>query len=257
MRPANVRSCSPPTSTEPSTAAHADHRHSPRDLRRLQRGVRRPARNAASLADLRPHQAPRRPRHEAPLAISPRRPRRTPLVRRVQPQAGGTPSAPCSLQASAGFAGTVLLVGGSLFLLGMVAAPRPSWPTMSRSAPSPRPAILYSAVSARPILTDRNNTTIVVDASVNSLGQRLRLQFVSGARRPRRPEPGRRAAPPHVFEPARIFGAPSAAAPSSPSPASPSAAKPRSKPRSFEIPTGARLLAPMDGRPRTRRESSR
>ena len=74
---------------------------------------------------------------------------------------------PLVIQASAGFAGTIVLIGGIMLLLGMVAAPQA---VMAHDIPlgaMTMPHYLYSAANQRPIVTGRD-TTIVVEAAVTT-----------------------------------------------------------------------------------------
>jgi anti-sigma factor RsiW len=114
---------------------------------------------------------------------------------------------PLVIQASAGFAGAVVLMGGIMLLLGMVAAPQA---VMAHDIPLGAmtvPHYLYSAASERPIVTDKD-TTIVVEAAINAAGQVYDYRIVSG---PESPEVERQVAEQlmlSVFEPARVFDSP-------------------------------------------------
>ena len=114
---------------------------------------------------------------------------------------------PILIQASAGFAGTILLVGGVLFLLGMVAVPDPVMANDEPLGALTAPHYLYSAVMPGPILNS-NDSTIVVEAFVNSQGRVYDYKIVSGPEDPA----VRTQIADHlllsVFEPARIFGEP-------------------------------------------------
>ena len=114
---------------------------------------------------------------------------------------------PVLIQASAGFAGTILLVGGVLFLLGMVAVPDPVMANDEPLGALTAPHYLYSAVMPGPILNS-NDSTIVVQAFVNSQGRVYDYKIVSG---PEDPAVRTQIADQlllSVFEPARIFGEP-------------------------------------------------
>jgi hypothetical protein len=114
---------------------------------------------------------------------------------------------PLVIQASAGFAGTIVLVGGIMLLLGMVAAPQA---VMAHDIPlgaMTMPHYLYSAASQRPIVTG-TDTTIVVEAAINAAGQVYDYKIVSG---PESPEVEKQVAEQlmlSVFEPARVFDSP-------------------------------------------------
>jgi hypothetical protein len=114
---------------------------------------------------------------------------------------------PFLIQASAGFAGTIVLIGGIMLLVGMVAAPEA---VLAHDVPlgaMTSPHYLYSAANERPIITD-HDTTIVVEASINSAGQVYDYKIVSA---PASPEVQKQVAE-HlmlsVYEPARVFGSP-------------------------------------------------
>jgi anti-sigma factor RsiW len=114
---------------------------------------------------------------------------------------------PLLVQASAGVAGTVVLVGGVLLLLGMVAVPEPVMANDEPLGALTAPHYLYSAEQPQAIVTDRD-TTIVVEALVNDLGQVYDYNIVSG--------PADSAVRTQIanqlllsiFEPARVFGSP-------------------------------------------------
>ncbi len=86
---------------------------------------------------------------------------------------------PLLLQASAGFASAVVLIGGIMLLLGMVAAPQQVMANDEPLGAITAPHFLYSATEARPIHTDRDET-IVVEASVNARGEVYDFNIVSG-----------------------------------------------------------------------------
>ena len=114
---------------------------------------------------------------------------------------------PMLVQVSAGVAGTIVLVGSILLLLGIVAAPQP---VMANDVPLgavTSPHYLYSAVEPRAIETPYD-TTIVVEAAINSRGQVYDYRIVSG---PEDPGVQRQVVDQlltSVFEPASVFGAP-------------------------------------------------
>jgi hypothetical protein len=114
---------------------------------------------------------------------------------------------PLLIQVSAGFAGTIALVGTIALLVGMVAAPES---VMAHDVPLSAitaPHFLYSAAAERPIVAD-HDTTIVVDAAINARGQVYDYRFLSG---PESPEVQKQVAEQlmlSVFTPASVFGSP-------------------------------------------------
>lgn len=114
---------------------------------------------------------------------------------------------PLLLQASAGLAGAVALVGGIMLLLGMVAAPEPVMASDEPLGAITAPHFLYSATQPHPIQTIRDET-IVVEANVNERGQVYDFDIVSGPG-----DPGVRIQIvdellSSVFQPASVFGSP-------------------------------------------------
>lgn len=114
---------------------------------------------------------------------------------------------PLLIQASAGFAGTIVLIGSIMLLLGMVAAPEA---VMAHDVPlgaMTAPHYLYSVANERPILTDRD-TTIVVEAAINGAGQVYNYKIVSAAETPEVQKQVAEQLMLSVYEPARVFGSP-------------------------------------------------
>jgi len=114
---------------------------------------------------------------------------------------------PMLVQVSAGFAGSVALVGGIMLLLGMVAAPEPVMANDEPLGAMTSPHYLYSATSPQAIITARDSV-IVVEAYVNADGRVYDYNIVSG------PETAAIQSQIvdqlllSVFEPARVFGSP-------------------------------------------------
>ena len=114
---------------------------------------------------------------------------------------------PLLIQASAGFAGTIVLLGGILLLLGMVAAPDPVMANDEPLGAMTVPHYRYSAVNPQPIVSGRDSM-IIVEAYVNSQGRVYDYKIVSG------PEDDAVRVQIvdqlllSVFEPASVFGAP-------------------------------------------------
>jgi hypothetical protein len=114
---------------------------------------------------------------------------------------------PMLVQVSAGFAGSVVLVGGIALLLGMVAAPEPVMANDEPLVAITTPHYLYSVVNPRAIVTG-HDTVIVVEAYVNSEGRVYDYNIVSGAIDPAVRSQVLEQLTNSVFEPASVFGAP-------------------------------------------------
>jgi hypothetical protein len=114
---------------------------------------------------------------------------------------------PLLVQVSAGFAGSVMLVGSIMLLLGMVASPEPVMANDEPIGGITAPHYLYSAVAPRAIVTN-SDSLIVVEAEIDELGRVYDYRIASG--------PSDEAVRSQVvdqlllsvFEPARIFGSP-------------------------------------------------
>jgi hypothetical protein len=114
---------------------------------------------------------------------------------------------PMLVQVSAGFAGTVILVGSIGLLLGMVAAPEPVMANDEPLGAITAPHYLYSTVYPGAIVTD-HDSVIVVEAYVNSQGRVYDYNIVSG---PDDPEVHSQIVDRllmSVYQPASVFGAP-------------------------------------------------
>jgi hypothetical protein len=114
---------------------------------------------------------------------------------------------PMLIQVSAGFAGTIVLIGSVLLLLGVFAAPQA---VMAHDVPlgaMTSPHYLYSAANQRPILTHRD-TIIVVEAAINTAGRVYDYKIVSGPETAEVENQVREQLMLSVFEPARVFGSP-------------------------------------------------
>jgi anti-sigma factor RsiW len=133
-----------------------------------------------SLALLRPAKAPVDLGLKLRLAISREQARRNARVLDRVSLAWDNAVRPMLVQVSAGVAGTVVLVGSILLLLGVVAAP----PQAVLANDEPLGAItvphyLYSTVAPSAIVTDVD-TAIVVEASVDKTGRVYDYDIVSG-----------------------------------------------------------------------------
>ena len=114
---------------------------------------------------------------------------------------------PFVLQVSAGFAGSVVLVGSIMLLLGMVAAPQPVLANDEPLGAVTAPHYLYSTVSSGTIVT-AHGTAIVVEASIDTAGRVYDYTIVAGPQ----DEAVRTQVADQllgsVFEPASAFGVP-------------------------------------------------
>lgn len=114
---------------------------------------------------------------------------------------------PLVLQASAGFAGSVALLGSVLFLLGMVAVPQSVMADDEPLGNLTAPHYLYSAIVPSPII-DSHDSTIIVEAYVNSEGRVYDYKIVSGPQDEALQAQIKDQLLLSVFEPARVFGSP-------------------------------------------------
>jgi hypothetical protein len=114
---------------------------------------------------------------------------------------------PLLVQISAGFAGTIVLVGGVLLLLGMVAVPEPVMANDEPLGALTAPHYLYSAERPQPIVTD-HDSTIVVEALVSDSGRVYDYNIVSGPEESAVKTQIANQLLLSVFEPAKVFGGP-------------------------------------------------
>jgi hypothetical protein len=112
---------------------------------------------------------------------------------------------PMLVQVSAGFAGTVVLIGGIGLLLGMVAVPQPVMANDEPLGAMTVPHYLYSTVTPGAIVSDR---VIVVEAYVNEQGRVYDYNIVSGADDPALRSQIVDRLLMSVYQPASVFGAP-------------------------------------------------
>jgi anti-sigma factor RsiW len=116
--------------------------------------------------------------------------------------------APLLLQASAGFASTVLLLGTVALLIGMFARPEP---LAARDVPlgmASSPRFLYSSVEPEAVSIGGRDNPVIVEAYINGVGKVYDYHIVSGPT-----DANTRSALENqllfsVFEPARFFGQP-------------------------------------------------
>jgi hypothetical protein len=111
------------------------------------------------------------------------------------------------VQISAGFAGTVVLVGSMVLLLSMVAAPQEVLANDEPLGAVTAPHYLYSTVAPSAIVTPQD-AGIVVEASVDSTGRVYDFTIVAGPQ-----DEGVRTQVANqlldsVFQPASAFGVP-------------------------------------------------
>jgi anti-sigma factor RsiW len=114
---------------------------------------------------------------------------------------------PALVQASAGLAGAVVLIGGIGLLIGVVAVPQPVLANDEPLGAMTAPHYLYSAVPEGPVTTSED-TTIVIEAKINSAGRVYDYAIVSGPQDAATEEQVRDQLLLQVYEPARVFGQP-------------------------------------------------
>lgn len=116
--------------------------------------------------------------------------------------------APFLLQASAGVASAVLLVGTVALLVSTFAAPEPA---VARDEPigmASNPRFLYSSVATNPHAIGDHGNPVIVYALVNGNGRVYDYQIVSGPQDARTRSQLEELLLFSVFEPARVFGQP-------------------------------------------------
>lgn len=114
---------------------------------------------------------------------------------------------PLLVQVSAGFAGSVVFLGGVVLLLGMMAAPDTVMANDGVGGGMTAPHYLYSAITPGAIITNQDSV-IIVEAYVNEQGRVYDYNIVSG-----QVDPSVRTQIVDqlllsVFQPASVFGAP-------------------------------------------------
>ncbi len=112
---------------------------------------------------------------------------------------------PLLVQASAGLAMAVLLVGGIGMLVGVVAAPQAVMANDEPLGAMTSPHYLYSSATAGPVVTGAD-TTIVVDAKVNSDGRVYDYTILSGPQDATTLAEVRDQLMLQVYQPATVFG---------------------------------------------------
>ena len=114
---------------------------------------------------------------------------------------------PLLLQASAGLAGALVLLGSIIFLLGRIAAPDAVMANDEPLGAITAPHYLYSIAEPRAIRTEHDET-IVVQARVNAEGRVFDYRIVAGPSNPEVENQVVEQLLASVFEPARVFGGP-------------------------------------------------
>lgn len=114
---------------------------------------------------------------------------------------------PALLQASAGFAGAVVLIGSIAMLIGLVAAPQAVLAHDEPLGAVTSPHHLYSIARVQPVFTTED-TTIVIEADVNAAGQVYDYKVLSGPDDASTEAQVRDQLMLQVYEPARVFGQP-------------------------------------------------
>jgi anti-sigma factor RsiW len=113
---------------------------------------------------------------------------------------------PMLLQASAGFAGSVVLLGSLALLIGVVAAPQPVMANDEPLGALTSPHYLYSSAHLEPTMPA--DSTIVVEADVNAAGRVYEYKILSGPMDSATQAQVRDQLMLQVYEPARAFGEP-------------------------------------------------
>lgn len=115
---------------------------------------------------------------------------------------------PLALQASAGLAGAVLLIGGTLGLLGAMGANTAVQANDEPLGAITAPHYLYSIDGIHPVMTTHDGT-LVIEAAINSRGEVYDYRVVSGAEEdPATHNEITQRLASSVFQPASVFGLP-------------------------------------------------
>ena len=114
---------------------------------------------------------------------------------------------PLLVQASAGLAGAVLLIGSLATILGIVAVPQAVQAHDVPLGASSQPHYLYSQVAPRPVRTTQE-TTIVIQADINAQGRVYDYAVLSGPSDPATMAQIQNELMLQVYEPAHSFGLP-------------------------------------------------
>jgi Putative zinc-finger len=114
---------------------------------------------------------------------------------------------PLVLQASAGLASTLLLIGSVSLLVGMFASPEPLSARDQPLGMASAPRFLYSSVEPEEAIGERDNP-VIVEAFINGSGRVYDYKIVSGATDVKTRTQLQNALLFSVFDPARTFGQP-------------------------------------------------
>jgi hypothetical protein len=114
---------------------------------------------------------------------------------------------PALVQASAGLAGAVVLVGSIAMLIGVVAAPQAVLANDEPLGALTSPHYLYSSTHLEPVMTP-TDATIVIEAEINSAGKVYDYTILSGPKDAATDAQVRDHLLLQVYEPARVFGEP-------------------------------------------------
>ena len=117
---------------------------------------------------------------------------------------------PALVQVSAGLAGALVLIGSIAMLLGVVAAPQAVMANDEPLGAMTSPHFLYSATQLHPTpaVESAADSTIVVQAEINSAGQVYDYKIISGPNDAQTDQQVRDQLLLEVYEPARVFGEP-------------------------------------------------
>jgi anti-sigma factor RsiW len=114
---------------------------------------------------------------------------------------------PALVQASAGLAGAVVLIGSIAMLVGVVAAPQAVLANDEPLGALTSPHYLYSATHLEPVMTP-TDATIVIQADVNAAGKVYDYTILSGPKDDSTNAQVRDQLLLQIYEPARVFGEP-------------------------------------------------
>ena len=114
---------------------------------------------------------------------------------------------PLAVRTAAGLACALLLVGGTIALLGVVTPPDAVLADDTPLGAMTAPHYLYSAVQRAPIVT-QHDTVLVIQASINEQGQVYDYEILSGPQDPIVRSQVSEQLLQSVFQPAQVFGKP-------------------------------------------------